>query len=559
MTRDRAGRIAATTVAAILPLGFLAVFFALPVAGMLARGFAPGGVVDLSGFAEVLGRARTARIIGFTLGMSAAATVIAVLVGVPVAHALYRLALPGRRVLRAVVAMPFVLPTVVVGVMFRSLLADSGPLGWLGLDGHWGGILAAFVFFNLAVVVRTVGGAWEGLDLRSEEAAAALGASPAVVFRTVTLPALAPSIISAASVVFLFCATAFGVVLTMGGLQYGTVETEIYLLTTALLDLRGAAVLSVVQLVAVAAMLLLADRARAHDPATQRAAKAALPPTRVTAYGMGSVTVTALAVCFVAAPVLALVARSLRRQDVWTLDNYLALGQVGGTGGEGAGSRSALTVTVWEALGTSWRIAVDATVLAVLLGLLVAVLISRPTRSPAGVRWRRLLDGVVMLPLGVSAVTVGFGFLITLDRPPLDLRTSPILIPIAQAMVALPLVVRTLAPVLRAVDDRQRQVAATLGARPWQVLLTVELPVIWRPLLAAVGLALAVSLGEFGATSFLARPDQPTLPVVIYHLIGRPGADNLGMALAASVILAVVTVTVMGLVERLRVSSVGAF
>ncbi len=164
-----------------------------------------------------------------------------------------------------------------------------------------------------------------------------------------------------------------------------------------------------------------------------------------------------------------------------------------------------------------------------------------------------------MLPLGVSAVTVGFGFLITLDRPPFDLRTSPILIPIAQAMVALPLVVRTLAPVLRAVDDRQRQVAATLGARPWQVLLTVELPVIWRPLLAAVGLALAVSLGEFGATSFLARPDQPTLPVVIYHLIGRPGADNLGMALAASVILAVVTVTVMGLVERLRVSSVGAF
>jgi thiamine transport system permease protein len=170
-----------------------------------------------------------------------------------------------------------------------------------------------------------------------------------------------------------------------------------------------------------------------------------------------------------------------------------------------------------------------------------------------------LLDGVVMLPLGVSAVTVGFGFLITLDRPPLDLRTSPVLIPIAQAIVALPLVVRTLAPVLRAIDDRQRQVAATLGARPWQVLATVDLPIIWRPLLAAVGLALAVSLGEFGATSFLARPDSPTLPVVIYRLIGRPGVDNLGMALAASVILAVVTVTVMGVVERLRVSSVGAF
>ncbi len=554
MTRDRAGRIAATTVAAILPLGFLAIFFALPVAGMLARGFAPGGVLDLGGFAEVLSRARTQRIIGFTLAISAAATVISVVVGVPVAHALYRLALPGRRTLRAIVAMPFVLPTVVVGVMFRSLLAEGGALGGLGLDGEWGGILAAFVFFNLAVVVRTVGAAWEGLDRRPEEAAATLGAGPATVFRTVTLPALAPSIISAASIVFLFCATAFGVVLTMGGLAYGTVETEIYLLTTALFDLRGAAVLSVVQLVAVVAMLLLADRARSRDAGTQRAAKSAIAPGRVTAYAMGSVIATVLAVAFVAVPVLALVVRSLRRQGEWTLDYYLALGRVGGADG-----RSALPVTVWEALGTSWRIAIDATILAVVLGLLVAVLVSRPARSPGGLRWRRLLDGVVMLPLGVSAVTVGFGFLITLDRPPLDLRTSPVLIPIAQAIVALPLVVRTLAPVLRAIDDRQRQVAATLGARPWQVLATVDLPIIWRPLLAAVGLALAVSLGEFGATSFLARPDSPTLPVVIYRLIGRPGVDNLGMALAASVILAVVTVTVMGVVERLRVSSVGAF
>ena len=554
MTRDRAGRIAATTVAAILPLGFLAIFFALPVAGMLARGFAPGGVLDLGGFAEVLGRARTQRIIGFTLAISAAATVISVVVGVPVAHALYRLALPGRRTLRAIVAMPFVLPTVVVGVMFRSLLAEGGALGGLGLDGEWGGILAAFVFFNLAVVVRTVGAAWEGLDRRPEEAAATLGAGPATVFRTVTLPALAPSIISAASIVFLFCATAFGVVLTMGGLAYGTVETEIYLLTTALFDLRGAAVLSVVQLVAVVAMLLLADRARSRDAGTQRAAKSAIAPGRVTAYAMGSVIATVLAVAFVAVPVLALVIRSLRRQGEWTLDYYFALGRVGGADG-----RSALPVTVWEALGTSWRIAIDATILAVVLGLLVAVLVSRPARSPGGLRWRRLLDGVVMLPLGVSAVTVGFGFLITLDRPPLDLRTSPVLIPIAQAIVALPLVVRTLAPVLRAIDDRQRQVAATLGARPWQVLATVDLPIIWRPLLAAIGLALAVSLGEFGATSFLARPDSPTLPVVIYRLIGRPGVDNLGMALAASVILAVVTVTVMGVVERLRVSSVGAF
>ena len=163
-----------------------------------------------------------------------------------------------------------------------------------------------------------------------------------------------------------------------------------------------------------------------------------------------------------------------------------------------------------------------------------------------------------MLPLGVSAVTVGFGFLITLDRPPLDLRSSIALVPIAQAMVALPLVVRTIAPVLRSVDERQRQAAASLGASPLRVLLTVDLPVAWRPLLAAAGFAFAVSLGEFGATSFLAREDRPTLPVVIYRLIGHPGAENYGMAMAASVVLAAATGAVMLAVQRLRVGSLGS-
>jgi thiamine transport system permease protein len=170
-----------------------------------------------------------------------------------------------------------------------------------------------------------------------------------------------------------------------------------------------------------------------------------------------------------------------------------------------------------------------------------------------------VLDGLFMLPLGVSAVTVGFGFLITLDRPPLDLRSSALLIPIAQAMVALPLVVRTVGPVLRSIDDRQRQAAASLGAGPLRVFLTVDLPVGWRALLAAAGFAFAVSLGEFGATSFLARDDHPTLPVVIYRLIGHPGAENFGMAMAASVVLATTTAAVMFAVQRLRVGSMGAF
>jgi thiamine transport system permease protein len=245
------------------------------------------------------------------------------------------------------------------------------------------------------------------------------------------------------------------------------------------------------------------------------------------------------------------VVRSLQVDGGWSLRSYRDLA----TRGPG----SALLVPVTEALANSWRVAVDATLLAVVLGVLVAVVVSRSPRDPRERRGLAVLDALFMLPLGVSAVTLGFGFLVTLDRPPLDLRSSALLVPVAQALVALPLVVRTLAPVLRSVDPRLRQAAASLGASPVRVVVTVDLPTLWRPLLAATGFAFAVSLGEFGATSFLARPDRPTLPVVIYQLVSRPGETSFGMALAASVVLGLVTVAVMGLVERLRLGSAGTF
>jgi thiamine transport system permease protein len=549
MSRLRSGT--GIAVLAALPLLALAVFVVLPVVGMVGRGFVPDGRVDVAGVLEVLGRPRVHRVLWFTVWSAALATVGTVLAGLPVAFVLYRLRFPGRGPLRAFVLMPFVMPTVVVGVAFRTLLAPSGPLGALRLDGTPVAIVAAMVFFNLAVVVRTVGSLWAGLDRRREEAAAALGASPLQVLRTVTLPALAPGIVSAASVVFLFCATSFGVVLTLGGLRYATVETEIYLLTTQFLDLQAAAALSLLQLALVAALLYAAQRTRAsREQAIDRAGEreATRRPRRGDA---GVLAVTVLVLLFVAAPLATLVLRSLHVGNGWGLGHYRDLF----TTGEGG----ALLVPVTTALANSWRVAVDATLLATLLGVLVAVVVSRRPRARAERRVLAVLDSVFMLPLGVSAVTIGFGFLVTLDRPPLDLRSSPLLVPIAQAMVALPLVVRTLVPVLRSIEPRQRQAAASLGASPVRVALTVDLPVVWRPLLAATGFAFAVSLGEFGATSFLARPDRPTLPVVIYQLVSRPGETNFGMALAASVLLGVLTVAVMGAVERLRLGSVGAF
>jgi thiamine transport system permease protein len=534
---------------ALVPVLVLGLFFVLPVSGMLARGFWPDGSFDPFGVLEVLTRPRVHRVVWFTVWSASVATAVSLLLGLPAAHALHRLEFRGRQLVRAALLVPFVLPTVVVGVAFRELLGESGPLGFLGLDGTPVAIVAGLVFFNVAVVIRAVGAAWASLDPRPGEAAAALGASPFQVFRTVTLPALRPAIVSSASVVFLFCATSFGVVLTLGGLRYASVETEIYLLTTNLLDLQAAAALSLLQLVAITGLLVIAGRLRAvPDPSV---ARAAVRPRRPGRSDWPALTATVLLLLAVAAPIATLVAGSLQVGDGWGTANYRALTTTG--------SHQALLAPVTAALVTSLRIAVDATWMALSMGLLVAFVVTRRSRSRAERRVHGALDGFFMLPLGVSAVTLGFGFLVTLGRPPLELRDSALLVPIAQALVALPLVVRTIVPVLAGIDDRQRQAAASLGAGPLRAILTVDLPVVWKPMLAACGFAFAVSLGEFGATSFLARDEQPTLPVVIFRLIGHPGELNYGMALAASVVLAATTALVMLAVERLRVPSVGAF
>lgn len=526
--------------AVALPVVFLALLFAWPVATLLARGLLVDGALDVSGFGEVLTRERTWRIIRQTLLQAAAATALCVVLGVPGALVLYRRRFLGAGVLRAIVTVPFVLPTVVVGVAFHALVTTGGPLGPLGLDGTMGAVVAALVFFNYGLVVRMVGTMWSRLDPRAVEAARSLGASPWRAFRTVTLPSLAPAIASAASLAFLFCATAYGLVLVLGGTGVGTIETEIYVLTAQYLDLRAAAVLSVVQLVVIAGVLWVSERARRRHEAALRL-RLDVAPSRLGAADAPALALTLLvALGLLVAPMVVLVLRSLRRAGQWTLANYTDLGTTG--------QRNALTATVWQAAAHSLQVAVAAAAIALTVGAALALVLSRRPRSPWLARASALLDAAVMLPLGVSAVTVGFGFLITLSA--VGLTASWWILPLAQAVVAVPLVVRTLLPALRAIDPRQREAAAALGAAPGRVLATIDGPHLLRAAGLAAGFALATSLGEFGATSFLARPTTQTLPVVLYRLIGSPGAQNQGMGLAAGVVLAAMTAALMIVCEQ---------
>ncbi|MEV7234534.1 iron ABC transporter permease [Streptomyces sp. NPDC051020] len=547
-----------------VPATFFALFFAYPVVAIVGRGLKADGAWQFGRIGEVLTRPDILDVLWFTTWQALASTALTLLVALPGAYVFARFAFPGKQVLRAVVTVPFVLPTVVVGTAFLALLGRGGFLDELAgvrLDTTVWAILIAHVFFNYAVVVRTVGGLWSQLDPRQEEAARVLGAGRFAAWRRVTLPALAPAVAAAGLMVFLFTFTSFGVVQILGGPGYSTLEVEVYRQTAQLLDLPTAAVLTLVQFAAVGVILAVHAWAVRRGEMALKLVDPAQTSRRPRGTGqwalLGGVLLTVLVLILL--PLGVLVERSLDTPGGFGFGYYRALQSAEASG-------STFLVAPLEAIGNSLQYALVATVIALIVGGLAAAALTlrRPRTDSAGGtplagRLVRGFDALLMLPLGVSAVTVGFGFLITLDRPPLDLRTSWILVPLAQALVGVPFVVRTMLPVLRAVDGRLREAAAVLGASPLRAWREVDLPLVRRAVLVAAGFAFAVSLGEFGATVFIARPDNPTLPVAVARLLGRSGELNYGQAMALSTILMLVCAVSLLLLERIRPDRSGEF
>lgn len=513
------------------------VFFVWPMGAIIATGIgqAPERV------ATILTAGPTLAAVWFTTWQAAASTLLTLLVGLPAAWALSRFDFRGRRAVRTLITIPFVLPTLVVALAFIELLGPDALLG-VDLTGTVWIVLAAHVFFNVAVVVRTVGTLWSHLDPALEDVAASLGSSPWQVFRTVTLPLLRPAISAAAAIVFLFSFTSFGVVLLLGAPRLATIEVSIYRSAALLPDLPTAAVLALLQVVGVTAGLLLYARTQERSAVRQQLLPAAATRRRPT--GRQRLAVAAAigpALLVTAVPLAALAVRFVTVGD-GPLAPLRALGRV-----------DPALVDVAGSMVTSVQFATITGILAVLIGVPAAVFVAA-RRSAAG-RW---IDTLIMLPIGSSAVTLGFGFVVALDAP-IDLRSWWLLVPIAHLLVALPFVVRATVPVMRSISPRVRQAAATLGADPGRVWRTIDLPIVSPAAAGAAALAFIISLGEFGATLFVARPGGHTMTIAIYRLLGRPGDVNVAAALGMSVVLVVTTATVVTILDRARLPGMGRF
>ena len=489
----------------LAPMVFLGVFFVVPVANSFLRYF------RFSEFSNVLGNQSLRGVAWFSLWQAVISTLLTLVIALPATWALSRFTFRGARLVRGVLTAPFVLPAVVVAAGVLAITDSRGVIP----------ILWAHIVFNVSVVLRIVGPRWSMVNLRLEHAAASLGARPSRTFSLVVLPQISDAVISAATLVFIYCFTSFGVIAILGGVSRRTLESEIFTQAVRLGNTETATALAVLQAVIICTVIFIA-RQSSRPNSTSLHVSAPQPLRTKPRHRNTPLLISATAVVIIASPLLATIYRSLVVNNQFSFSAWRTIF---------SGSLPALSVSPQLVIITSLVFAVFAACICVPLALMVAT-----TSAPRA---------VFSIPLAVSAATLGIGLIITFNTSPFAWRSERWFIPVIHAVIALPLVIRALEPAARAIPASLRNASATLGASPFTTWIRVELPLLKPALLRATGLSMAVSLGEFGATSFLSRSGSTTLPIAIAQLLGRPGVatQQAGFALAALMVL--VTVGVM--------------
>jgi thiamine transport system permease protein len=550
----------------ILPIAFLAFFFYQPLLALFNLLISPEWSFNLAD----LDWKRVLEPLGFTTYQALLSTLLTLVLGLPSAWVFAHFKFPGKKTLKVLTTLPFILPTVVVAAGFNTLL---GPRGWINLGlmtlinlqtppitflNTFGAILVAHVFYNTTIIIRVVSNAWASQNIRLQQAAKVLGANPWQTFKEVTFPLLRPSILAATLLVFLFNFTSFGVVLMLGGPQFATLEVEIYIQALHLLNLPLAGILSIIQLIFTLGITVLHNRLSDKGdlnitPRSQEYVE------RKPRKGVERWTVLILSIILFSlliSPLASLATRSFvklepdrgERGEIvrgFTLQYYRELG---------INRRNSLFyVPPIASIRNSFMFALITIIITLILGTLVAYALQQ--RTPIN----KVLDPLLMLPLGASAITLGLGFIIVFNHPPFSTIRFPILLPIAHSLVALPFVVRTLNPALQSISNSTRNAARVLGASPLQVWREVDLPLLAPAILISVIFGLTISLGEFGASTFLSRPEYPTMPVAIFRYISQPGALNYGQALAMSTILMTVCAIGIFVIERIRPTNKDTF
>lgn len=505
---------------ALITLAFLALLVP-PVLAVLGAGALEHGLIQWGEeVLRVLSRGATWRSARFSLIQAGASALFSVALALPGAYFLAHHTFPGRRLAESLTLLPFVLPSLIVILAVIAFYGRAGVLNRLlnqdlRLVYSAAGIILAHVIFNFAVALRIIAAGWRQIDTRLREVSMSLGETGSSRLVHLHGPLLAPSVLSALAIIFLYCFVSFGVVLVFGGVRYATLEVRIYQEMFTSLNLTGAGALALLQLSIAAAVVILLQRfsetwRRESISGRRTSVRKWEDAGAITRFLCGGYwTVTGL---FLFAPLGSIVVRAFRPGGMghWSAAGFRALwtGRIGDREID-----EIIRASFGEVVFTSLGMAVVSA--AITTG--AALLAARALRGRS-VPW---LDTMMRMPLAVSSVTFSLGMrLLWLDTVP-----APVLIIITQAVMAFPLVFGSVRQTVDSLPVRYLEAAHSLGASTLVRLVTVELPVLRRGLVNAYTFAFALSLADFTAILTIGRGAIVTFPVAMYRLIGFQSFD----------------------------------
>jgi thiamine transport system permease protein len=547
-------RVVLPAVAAATGLVLLVVFY-YPVGTVFVESLVVDGRPSLAPLRDVLtSDFYLVDILGFTAYQATLSTLASVALGLPGAWILSRFDFPGRRTVRSVTILPFVLPSIMVAIGFVAMFGRRGTLnallGAAGLPGidllfTLEAVIVAHAFYNAPLMTRVVTAAWESVDARAVETARSLGASPPRAFRDVVLPQLLPAVAVGATLTFVFTFASFPIVLALGGFQLATVEVWIFKLVSDLAYAEAAALATVETAISLAltyAYLRYEGRTaggQSVNPLPRRSVRPASIDARSVATRLSLVGYALVVLVVFVGPIASMLLASVSGPDGVTLAHYRFLVERQATGAD-------FQVKPLPAVRNSILFGVATLAVALPMGVVVAVLSTREGRG------RKAVDTLAMAPLAVSGIVVGLGLLRGLvfgvDLFGVEVTvTGAVAIVAAHAVAAYPFVTRNVAPLLRQLDPRLVESARSLGATRARALWDVELPLVAAGVVAGAAFAFAISVGEFDSTVILASGSGSyTMPVAVERYLGR----RLGPATAMGSVLLLVTAASFVVIDR---------
>lgn len=516
----------------LLPvLIFFAVFFLFPVTTIVRDAFSSeSGGPTLAHLRGVISSRYYLRILGFTAFQATISALFSVLLGLPGAFILSHYSFPGKRVLRSLTTIPFVMPAILVVLGFIILFGNNGVINRtlmkvLHLEGpplkilySFPAIILAHVFYNFPIAMRLIASSWEHISYKNIESARTLGAGPFRRFRTITLPRLLPGVMASCILIFLFCFLSFAVILVLGGgPRFTTTEVEVYRLARFSLDFSAAGALSIVQAIVTFAILFGYTKIQNRLAAEERNPEGmSLKPLRSIGGGSGPGLLIGLIIygiiifVVIILPLLTIVLRSFQNVEGWDRNIHYTLTWYKTLFSKDTISAASVSAS---AVINSLIIAIGSTAVSLSLGLISALWL----RNHRG-KFGGFIQMLFLLPMGISTILLGLGYIRVLNLTALP-RAYLIITIFAHAVISFPFVFRSLQPSVSSINTHLREAAGTLGAGEGRIFRTIEAPLLRSAIISAGVFAFAISIGEINTTLVLAPEGFSTIPVAVYRLI----------------------------------------